>query len=378
MSSAELLSQRMPRIDALTGLRWYAAFFVFAFHMLVFAPLPPLASAFLGEGFYGVTFFFVLSGFVLTWSASARVSQSTFYWRRFARVWPSHFVALLVAIPVFYSFDPSPAQTWVKPVSLGILALSVVLLQGWSLNPTLLFSGNPAAWTLTCEAFFYALHPYLLRVLGRTRVRGSLIFVMVVVVVAFGFRALTASSPGEWFSHIPLPVTRLTEFALGMAIAWAMRCGWRPRVPAWVGLGSIVAVLAALVLIPRYRAGGLPALLITTFSNELITVACGLAILAVATQCLRGRTSVFARRFHVRLGEWSFAFYLVHATMIYVFLAIFGSQPASWFNLLWFAVLLALDIAGAAALHHFVERPVENRLRRWKDDRAAKSALTAG
>lgn len=325
-----------------------------------------------------MTFFFVLSGFVLTWSASAKVSQSTFYWRRFARVWPSHIVALLVAIPVFYSFDPNPAQTWVKPVSLGVLALSVVLLQGWSLNPTILFSGNPAAWTLTCEAFFYALHPYISRLLGRMRVRGSLIFMIVVVTIAFAFRALTASSPGEWFSLIPLPVTRVTEFALGMALAWAMRCGWRPRVPAWVGLTSIVAVLVALVLIPRYRAGGIPALLVTTFSNELITVACVLAILGVAVRSLSGRPSVFAHRFHVRLGEWSFAFYLVHATIMYVFLSIFGSQPASWLNLLWFALLLALDIAVAAALHHFVERPIEKRLRRWKDTRASRSALVSG
>lgn len=378
MTTTELLSQRMPRIDALTGLRWYAAFFVFTFHMLVFAPLPPLASAFLGEGFYGVTFFFVLSGFVLTWSASAKVSQSTFYWRRFARVWPSHLVALVVAIPVFYSFDPNPAQTWVKPVSVGILALSVVLFQGWSLNPAILFSGNPAAWTLTCEAFFYALHPYILRLLGRMRVCGSLIFMVVVVGIAFGFRALTASLPGEWFSLTPLPVTRVTEFALGMALAWAMRCGWRPKVPVWVGLGSVVALLVALVLIPRFRAGGLPALLITTFSNELITVACVLAILAVAIRSLSGKPSIFARRFHVRLGEWSFAFYLVHATIMYVFLSTFGTQPASWLNLLWFALLLTLDIAAAAALHHFVERPVEKRMRAWKDNRAAKSSLIAG
>jgi len=38
----------MPRIDALTGLRWWAAFFVFTYHLQVFAPLPSLASAFLG------------------------------------------------------------------------------------------------------------------------------------------------------------------------------------------------------------------------------------------------------------------------------------------------------------------------------------------
>src|SRR5690349_6614625 len=55
------------RIESLTGLRWWAAFFVFTHHMGYLAPLP--IREFLKLGTSGVTFFFVLSGFVLTWSA---------------------------------------------------------------------------------------------------------------------------------------------------------------------------------------------------------------------------------------------------------------------------------------------------------------------
>lgn len=61
-----------------------------------------------GLGHYGVAFFFVLSGFVLTWSAKPTTTMPTFWWRRFARIYPASFVALLLAIPVFYSFDPDP------------------------------------------------------------------------------------------------------------------------------------------------------------------------------------------------------------------------------------------------------------------------------
>lgn len=118
------------RLDALTGLRWWAAFMVFLFHMRVFAPVPqPLAAVF-DQGYLGVTFFFVLSGFVLTWSLKPGVSTSTFYWRRFARIWPATMVALLLAIPVFYSIglgQSTPALE-LKPFDLGILALSVLLL----------------------------------------------------------------------------------------------------------------------------------------------------------------------------------------------------------------------------------------------------------
>jgi peptidoglycan/LPS O-acetylase OafA/YrhL len=367
----------MPRLDALTGMRWWAAFFVFTYHMLVFAPLPGVAAAFLKEGFYGVTFFFVLSGFVLTWSASPRVSQSTFYLRRFARVYPSHFVALLVAIPIFYSFQPDPSQPWVKPVSVGILALSFVLMQGWWSNPTILFSGNPAAWTLTCEAFFYAVHPYINRGLMKLRVRGAVIFAVSVLVIAFAYRAAAATWGGP-FALVPLPVVRVSEFMLGMGLASALRCGWRPRIPTWVGLGSVIACICVIVLVPHYAPASPIAIVVSTFANELVMVTCGLAILAISQSTLAGRTSVFASRIMVRLGEWSFTFYLVHATVMYAVLAWIGPQRESWMNLLWYALLLAVDIAAAAALHYWVEKPIELRLRAWKDRRVLRRSALAG
>ncbi len=174
-----------PRLDALTGLRWLAAFWVFGYHMQVFGPLPVPFDFPLRLGFLGVTFFFVLSGFVLTWSMRPGLRVSTFYVRRFARIWPAHMVALLLAIPVFYTLA-APEHSWVKPFSVPILLLSVVLLQGFSKDPAILFSGNPAAWTLSCEALFYAIHPYLGALLRRLALRGALL-------VAVG--AVAGSSP---------------------------------------------------------------------------------------------------------------------------------------------------------------------------------------
>ena len=136
------------RLDSLTGLRWWAAFAVFCYHMMNFAPVPGLGAV-ARYGNHGVAFFFVLSGFVLTWSA--RISGTTvanFYWRRLARIYPAHVVALLVAIPVFYSVTsatPDPSRFWVKPFAVVPLLLSLVLLQSWFKEPSIRFSGNPAA-----------------------------------------------------------------------------------------------------------------------------------------------------------------------------------------------------------------------------------------
>ena len=73
MTTTPATDKRLPRVDALTGLRWWAAFFVFLYHILVLAPLPTVIAV-LGQGYLGLTFVFLLSGFLLAWAGSSRWS----------------------------------------------------------------------------------------------------------------------------------------------------------------------------------------------------------------------------------------------------------------------------------------------------------------
>ncbi|MER6995003.1 acyltransferase [Streptomyces sp. NPDC000410] len=363
---------RPARLDSLTGLRWWAAFAVFAHHMTNLAPLP--IHDVVGFGKYGVTLFFVLSGFVLTWSARPGVTAPTFYWRRFARIYPAHFVALLLAIPVFYSLTPDPAQGWVKPVSVGVLLLSVPVIQGWWRDPVLLYSGNPAAWTLTCEFFFYTLFPPLHRVFRRLRLRGALVATALGFAAAFGYRVLVWSHPESWAAQLPLPVVRLSEFVIGIAIARAMLSGWRVRIaPIWVFLGSAALIGWLTTTADRPAAGTFEAFVRVT-KEEWIIFACAAMIATVAWRDLTGRRSLLRTRPLVLLGEWSYAFYLVHATFLYTARDLLGKEPVAWSNLQWYAALLVVSLAGAAALHYAVERPLERRLRGWWDRRREATA----
>lgn len=372
MTDALATVVKPSRLDSLTGLRWWAAFAVFAHHMSSLAPLPVHAA--LTYGTYGVTFFFVLSGFVLTWSAKPTVDAPTFWWRRFARIYPSHFVALLLAIPVFYSFAPAAGDWWVKPFDVGILLLSVVLLQGWWRDPTILFSGNPAAWTLTCEAFFYALHPAINRIFLRLRARGALLLTLGVFAAALAFRISVMLDPGSWWAGLPWPVIRLSEFVIGMGLARAILMGWRVRIaPLWCYLAG-AAFIAFLVLAPRIAPDHPIVRFVLGSANEWIILICALTIAAVAWRDVRGAFSVLRARVLVVLGEWSYAFYLVHATVIYAVLAVVGVRPASWSNLVWYAALLLVSLPVAAALHYLVERPCERWLRRSWDERRARRA----
>ncbi|MCC7127461.1 MAG: acyltransferase [Microbacteriaceae bacterium] len=357
------------RLEALTGLRWLAAFWVFGYHMQNFGSLSYPFDLPVRLGFQGVTFFFVLSGFVLTWSMRPTLRVSTFYVRRFARIWPSHMVALLLAIPVFYTLAAEPAHSWVKPLSIPILLLSVPLIQGFSRDPVVLFSGNPAAWTLSCEAFFYALHPFFGSLLRRLSKRGALIAAMTTVVIAFGYRSLANLDSAGWSGGVPLPLEHLSEFALGMAIAWAFALGWRPRIPVSVAWLIFIATMAWLTVGPESH-WGIFSELAGRYLGEFTTVVCAVLIISVVGNSLRGRRSWLEHPWMVALGNWSYAFYLVHATVIYAILNVLGKpRGPGGTNLLWGTGIFLLALALSAALHFWVEAPAERAIRRWKDRR---------
>jgi peptidoglycan/LPS O-acetylase OafA/YrhL len=374
----EAAADSRQRLDALTGLRWLAAFWVFGYHMQNLGSLPTPFDLPVKLGYLGVTFFFVLSGFVLTWSMRPSVRISTFYTRRFARIWPSHMVALLLAIPVFYTIGPESENSWVKVLSIPILLLSVALLQGFSRDPEILFSGNPAAWTLSVEALFYALHPFLGRPLRRASRRAALIVAVLTLVLAFTYRGLAQFGSGEWASHVPLPLEHLPEFIVGMAVAWAFVKGWRPRFPVWLAWILFGVVIAWLTVAPGLQIRVFSRLA-ASFSNELATVVCAVLILAIVSGTLRGQRSWLAHRWMVRLGNWSYAFYLVHATVIYAVLNIIGEpRGAGGSNLIWGAGIFIVALAVSAAIHYWVEAPVERSIRGWKDRRDRARAARVG
>ena len=95
-------------IKPLTSLRFFFAFCVFLCHLYFLRESKFFHSIFtnvLSEGFLGVGFFFILSGFILALNYKDKFRKKTislkkFYISRFARIYPMHFITLLAAIPI--------------------------------------------------------------------------------------------------------------------------------------------------------------------------------------------------------------------------------------------------------------------------------------
>jgi peptidoglycan/LPS O-acetylase OafA/YrhL len=352
---------RLPRVESLTGLRWWAAFFVFTHHMTQLAPLP--IFDFLKFGTSGVTFFFVLSGFVLTWSAQPGTRLRTFYRRRFARIWPAHVAALIVAVFVFYRFDPDPAMPWIKPVSITVLVLSLFLLHGWSNDPTILYGGNPASWTLSVEAFFYAYFPFVQRATAKLKVTGGLILCVAVLGVAAAYRLALF----QWNDVVPVfpqPVLHSVAFLFGVGLAISLRTGWKPRIPVWFAFLAVAGGLYTLYFAGEHP-GKVPfSTILSLTQKEVLTLLYGFLILAVASRDMRGGRSWLRSRPLVALGQWSYSFYLVHATIMYAIKEFHGmAGPVGWTSLTWYGGVCALSIFASWLLYKFVEHPLERKLR---------------
>jgi peptidoglycan/LPS O-acetylase OafA/YrhL len=344
------------QLPSLTGLRWVAAFLVFGFHLHVEqiyrdGRAADLLSFFFAPGPVGVSFFFILSGFVLAWSARANDTTRAFWRRRAAKLLPNHLVtwAIVLAALLVLSRGVTGAEA----------GLNASLLQAWVPDESIYFGINTPSWSLSCEAFFYALFPLLWLRLSKAGTRtltmtAAAMLVLIWLVPTLGL--LMSNDMGYWFVWI-FPVARLPEFVLGICAARLVAEGKRPRVGMWQ---ASLLVLAMYVAAPHLGRFGFVA--VTALPLVLL-------IAATATRDIVGAPSVWRAKTLVVLGGWSYAFYLVHQIVIR-FGA--GTHQSPLVGTLWAVALLAAAIGSAAALHRFVEAPA---MRRFSKARPARPRI---
>ncbi|MGW2588255.1 acyltransferase family protein [Streptomyces virginiae] len=350
------------RLDCLTGLRFFAAFGVFMHHFTGFGSqtghgTAPLIFPYSQMAAHGVTFFFVLSGFLLTWVHKPQERAGAFYWRRIARIWPATLVAAVPAVLVFYAME-GLRPDW------GSLLASVFLVQTWLPHAHPALPGNPVTWTLSVELFFYALFPFAARRIVKVSTRH------LVLVTAMGLAAMVAvhhlagldSQPlASWVARTP--VFHLPEFLVGITLALALKRGWRirlhPSVPV-IALCAYTYVYYQLdASLPEYWTQQLGYTVRPT-----VAVLAALVILAFAQREIDGHRGLLASRILVSLGVWSYCFYLLHQTVIRWATNEFGRLADN--NDALFGLLgMALAVTGLSwAVHRFVEEPANRWLLR--------------
>src|ERR1700722_10890509 len=98
---AKPVHQRKPQLPALTGIRTLLAIFIILFHFT--PPHLGLLYPIVDNAFVFVGFFFLISGYVLTYNYADRsltLSKREFWLARFSRLYPVYLLVLLISFPM--------------------------------------------------------------------------------------------------------------------------------------------------------------------------------------------------------------------------------------------------------------------------------------
>jgi len=347
-------------------MRFAAAFVVFSFHLEGFfyftTPYAAMTHAFI-QGPTGVSFFFILSGFVLTWSHRSDDTSGAFYQRRLARIGPLHVLTWGIMGVILLAFAEHPGA--------GPAAASLALVTPWIPKFSYHLTMNNPSWSLGCEVFFYALFPALLVGLRRLAHDHRRWMMVGLVLLTFCFAAAAAPDHPYTLSAWALyffPPVRLVEFVLGMLLAMEVAEGRLPRVSL---LGASVLALVAYAADSWAPASAQPvAVTILPFS---------LLIVAAAQADVNRSRSFWRSPAVVRLGTWSFALYMVHWPVLSLMAHFVHGRLGDLQSVALGIGALAACVAASALFYKFVEHPLEARLRpRSRRVQAAEASLATG
>ncbi|MEU3455881.1 acyltransferase [Micromonospora sp. NPDC006766] len=372
----------------MTGLRAVAAFLVFSYHCTVLSVFADTgvqsghALVAYHAGHMGVSFFFVLSGFLLTWSARPGDRLRRFLRRRAFRILPNHFVAYVIALVLLLAAG--------ETIRAGSAVTTLFLVHAWIPDAQLIGTSiNGVTWSLSVEIVFYLLFPLLLPLVNKIRenrlwyaLAGVGVMALLVPVAALTF--LPGQPPGPfspdmswpqmWLTHF-FPLARGMEFLTGMVMARIVLSG------RWINIGiAPAAVLAGLDYLLSLQ---LPT--IWGFA-AIYPVPISFVIAAAATADARGRQIWLNSRPMVLLGDISNAFFLLHLFVILNVHAAVGGEWAgnaayhrqSWstpVGVLFLLGELLICVLLSWLLYRFVEAPA---FRRWARPRRRESDMAPG
>lgn len=374
---------RSGEIKALTGLRIVAAVWVVLFH---FRPLlgeaaPDFAAALapvLDAGAQGVDLFFILSGFVLTWTYLDRMGRTwsmratlRFLWLRLARVWPIYLVTLhLAALWIIFTLNVGhvPSEN-VDTLTATSYIRQLFLVQLWY-QP--FFDGtswNGPAWSISAEWLAYLLFAGIALVVFRmaraTRARGLLLLAFAASLPPVMLLLASGEFYTPW-SWLPRIVMQFTAGALACAAVRKLKPTDRTRLAA--GYASIVLIAVIVGALYYYSthpvatvrdAGGLIDVL---FLPLVVALSIGAGSLP----------RLLSTRVLVYLGQISFALYMVHELIhtAWIWAAKqFEITLTGGAGKLIVVGLIAAALAFSSLMYHLVEEPARRWMRRMVDVR---------
>ncbi len=298
-------------------------------------------------GLYGVILFFVISGFIMTYTTgTGRFDPRQFLDRRIRRVIPIYYVTNAVLLAVVLLAPSLFARTTFEPTH---FLKSLLFIPAYDPSGSgEIWPFFKLGWTLNYEMFFYAVFAALFAF--TLLVRLSILTVLFVGLVLVGASAdISSAIPRFYTQAIILP------FVAG---AWlgAFDLRGRTSLPPVVAWGLLVAS-SIVVGILAMGHGGSPEAVPVQLS---LTLCCAVQIAAVVSLVDGGNRRLPA--FVLLLGDASYSIYLTHMYAVGAVTAVARRLPD-------YMLYPSMAAAGAAGIlsgiivYLLVERPMNRAIR---------------
>lgn len=324
LTDATAILHHPKKLNALTSMRWFAALWVVAYHAFP-EFCPAYTTGFLYErlvslGFVAVSFFFLLSGYILAFvhlkdRDKTHMYLGKFYLARFARVYPLFVITLLLDMPFFMTVQIramglKAGSIWATKVFFA----NIFMLQAWFVR----FHGPDGPnWSLSVESFFYLLFPFI--GIAIWKMRGSVVYLTAIAIYLIGQIAIYWLTPLMDKNAIHFnPALHLSTFALGILLAKVQDIARRRtearkyivHPSAVAEIGAAFAILTAFCAVPRSLEANLYGGLLVPIFAWMIWV---------LSKENSPAAKLISGDWLVLLGESSYGLYLIHVPMLHVF-----------------------------------------------------------
>jgi peptidoglycan/LPS O-acetylase OafA/YrhL len=354
------------KITPLTSARFFAALFVVFYH-----GWPGLRrqhdflSRVFALGYTSVSFFFMLSGFILAvvyLNSGEPIDKRRFFVSRFARIYPLYLAALALDMPHFLHAERYVTHSSATHIILATLA-SFGLVQAWF--PTLMGIDFPS-WSLSAEAFFYLLFPFVGPLLAKMRGIRSIALAAVFYILGI---CLVQTLHSRDQAYLPLP--HLFIFLIGVNLGLTYRSlvqspiakSVLERIAPYMVAGSVLLFLA----LPLFSVD-IPERFL---QHGLLAPLFALIILGLASEN-RFILKLFSPGWLVTLGESSFALYLIHVPIGAIL-----RLPIERFGLYMFLCSVLLSVYLSILSFKYLELPCRQWILKTERVRSSERVLTS-
>ena len=345
---------RLDNIDALRGAAAVSVLIHHVYQQFYYGQFTPTANAiFEWLGAWGVTLFFLLSGFCIHFpqaknhmnDSAHRLNVRDFLLQRFLRLAPPYWIAIVISI-----FVGTFVQTNILDGAHGMLDISLHMLALHTLWPSTRESINAVFWTIGLEVHFYLF--YLLFANRRFSLQAfSILFLVGLATYGLSSASIPHESPWRPVAQL-LFINRFWQWYLGAWLA-EIYLGKPHQImltPTRIFALRWAAIVASIAL-------GLydPVVAKLHIREWILPYLCGVILFSFAFQSGTPDQKL-DKRMLAKLGHASYSLYLLHP--IAIGLVVLATR-SGWLGRQFVSVTsIAIAMAMAAFIYWLIERPL--------------------